>query len=41
MDRINQAVALLKQLGWRIVDERCVADGPRLMAVSVIAERPD
>lgn len=41
MDRINQAVALLKQLGWRIVDERCVADGTRLLAVSVIAERPE
>lgn len=40
MDRIAQATALLKQLGWRIVDERCVADGPRLLALSVIAERP-
>lgn len=41
MDRMCQATALLKQLGWRIIDERCVADGDRLMAVSVIAERPD
>lgn len=41
MERSGQATALLKQLGWRIVDERCVADGPRLLAVSVIAERPD
>jgi ubiquinone/menaquinone biosynthesis C-methylase UbiE len=41
MDRICQATALLKRLGWRIIDERCGADGPRLMAVSVIAERPE
>lgn len=41
MDRSGQASALLKQLGWRILDERCVADGSRLLAVSVIAERPD
>lgn len=41
MDRIAQATALLKQRGWRIVDERCVQDGPRLLSVSVIAERPD
>jgi SAM-dependent methyltransferase len=40
MDRIGQASALLAQQGWRIIDERCVADGARLMAVSVIAERP-
>jgi SAM-dependent methyltransferase len=39
MDRIGQASALLAQQGWRIIDERCVADGARLMAVSVIAER--
>lgn len=41
MDRLCQATALLKQLGWSIIDERCVADGDRLMAVSVIAERPE
>lgn len=40
MSHIAQATALLKQLGWRIVDERCVADGPRLLAVSITAERP-
>jgi ubiquinone/menaquinone biosynthesis C-methylase UbiE len=39
MDRISQASALLAQQGWRIVDERIAADGPRLLAVSVIAER--
>ncbi|MEZ6022409.1 MAG: hypothetical protein R3C16_03110 [Hyphomonadaceae bacterium] len=41
MDRISQATALLKAQGWRIVDERCVRDGSRLMAASVVAERPD
>ena len=40
MERIGRAVALLKAQGWRILDERCVADGPRLLAVSVLAERP-
>lgn len=40
LDRIDQATALLKQLGWRIIDERCVKDGARLMAASVVAERP-
>jgi len=40
MDRIGQATALLKAQGWRIVDERCVQDGRRLLAVSVLAERP-
>lgn len=40
MERIGQATALLKAQGWRIVDERCVADGSRLLAVSVLAERP-
>lgn len=40
MDRITQATALLKALGWRIIDERCAADGARLLAVSVAAERP-
>ena len=39
MERSTQAAALLKQLGWRIVDERCDADGARLLAVSVVAER--
>lgn len=41
MDRSGQASALLKQLGWRIIDERCDRDGSRLLAVSVVAERPD
>jgi ubiquinone/menaquinone biosynthesis C-methylase UbiE len=40
MDRIGQASALLAQQGWRIVDERCAPDGARLIAVSVVAERP-
>lgn len=41
MERIGQAVALLKAQGWRIIDERCVPDGSRLLAVSVVAGRPD
>jgi ubiquinone/menaquinone biosynthesis C-methylase UbiE len=40
MDRIGQATALLKAQGWRILDERCDRDGSRLLAVSIIAERP-
>lgn len=40
MDRITRASALLKQLGWRIIDEKCVKDGPRLMVATVLAERP-
>lgn len=40
MDRSSQATALLKTQGWNMVDERCTRDGARLMAVSVIAERP-
>lgn len=40
MERIGQATALLKAQGWRIVDERCTQDGPGLLAVSVLAERP-
>lgn len=40
MERIGQATALLKAQGWRIVDERCVPDGSRLVAVSVLAEPP-
>lgn len=39
-ERISQASALLKSQGWRIVDERCAKDGARLMAVSIVAERP-
>jgi SAM-dependent methyltransferase len=39
-ERISQASALLKAQGWRILDERCVKDGSRLLAVSVLAERP-
>jgi len=41
MDRFGQATALLKAQGWRILDERCVPDGSRLLAVSVLAERPN
>lgn len=41
LDRIAQACALLKAQGWRLVDERCVRDGARLLAVSIVAERPD
>jgi ubiquinone/menaquinone biosynthesis C-methylase UbiE len=41
MDRVAQACALLKAQGWRIVDERCSKDGARLMAASVLAERPN
>jgi SAM-dependent methyltransferase len=41
LDSIAQACALLKAQGWRLLDERCVADGPRLMAVSIVAVRPD
>jgi ubiquinone/menaquinone biosynthesis C-methylase UbiE len=40
MERIGQASALLKAQGWRIVDERCRADGSRLMTVCIVAERP-
>lgn len=40
VERISQASALLKSQGWRIVDERCARDGSRLMAISVIAEKP-
>ena len=40
MERISHATALLKAQGWRIVDERCSPDGSRLLAVSVLAERP-
>ncbi len=41
MERIGHATALLKAQGWRIFDERCAPDGSRLLAVSVLAERPD
>lgn len=39
-DRITQASALLKTLGWNIVDERCAPDGAAL-AATVTAERSD
>lgn len=39
-ERITQASALLKAQGWRIIDERCTRDGARLMAATIIAERP-
>lgn len=41
LDRIAQACALLKAQGWRILDDRAAADGSRLMAVSIVAVRPD
>jgi ubiquinone/menaquinone biosynthesis C-methylase UbiE len=41
MDRITRAVSLLQAQGWRVIDERCVPDGARLLAVSVAAQRPD
>jgi len=41
MERIGNASALLKAQGWRIIDERCTPDGSRLLAMSVLAERPD
>lgn len=40
IDRIGQAAQLLKAAGWRLLDERADADGPRLIAFSVVAERP-
>jgi len=40
LDRIAQASALLKAQGWRLLDERCAADGAQLLAVSIVAERP-
>ncbi|MGQ0532983.1 MAG: class I SAM-dependent methyltransferase [Caulobacteraceae bacterium] len=40
MERFGHATALLKAQGWRILDERCTQDGARLLAVSVLAERP-
>jgi ubiquinone/menaquinone biosynthesis C-methylase UbiE len=40
MERFGQVTALLKAQGWRILDERCTPDGSRLLAVSVLAERP-
>jgi SAM-dependent methyltransferase len=41
MERICQAAALLKTLGWNIIDERVDRDGLRLIAASVTAQRPD
>lgn len=41
MERIGHASALLKAQGWRIIDERCAPDGSRMLAVSILAERPD
>ncbi len=40
MARSAQATTLLKAQGWRILDERCDRDGSRLLAVSIVAERP-
>jgi ubiquinone/menaquinone biosynthesis C-methylase UbiE len=41
LERIAQACALLKAQGWRLLDERATPDGSRLIAVSVVAERPE
>jgi hypothetical protein len=41
MEHIARASALLKAQGWRIIDERCAPDGSRLLAGSILAERPD
>ncbi len=41
MDHIARASALLKAQGWRIIDERCAPDGSRMLAISILAERPD
>ncbi len=41
MERIAQATALLKAQGWRILDERCASDGERLLAITVVGEKPD
>ncbi|GAM96697.1 methyltransferase [alpha proteobacterium U9-1i] len=40
LERVAQACALMKAQGWRLIDERCVRDGARLLAVSIVAERP-
>lgn len=41
LERIAQACALLKAQGWHLLDERATPDGSRLIAVSIVAERPD
>src|SRR5262249_9162917 len=41
MERASQASAMLKTLGWRILDERIDRDGAQLLAVSVLAEKPE
>src|SRR5262249_10305375 len=40
MERLTQATTLLTSPGRRMIDERLVEDGSRLMAASVLAERP-
>jgi ubiquinone/menaquinone biosynthesis C-methylase UbiE len=37
--RIGQAAQLLKASGWTLLDERADRDGPRLLALSVLARR--
>lgn len=41
MERIAHATSLFKAQGWRIIDERCSRDGARLLAISIVAERPE
>jgi len=41
MERIAHATSLFKAQGWRIIDERCTPDGAKLMAISIVAERPE
>lgn len=40
MERIAQVNALLRAQGWRLLDERLVPDGSKLMVACVLAEKP-
>ncbi len=40
LERIAQVNTLLRAQGWRLLDERFVEDGARLMVASVLAEKP-
>lgn len=40
LERIAQVNTLLRAQGWRLLDERLVEDGARLMVASVLAENP-
>lgn len=39
--RIDQAARLLRAGGWTLLDERADRDGKKLLALSVLARRPD